>query len=66
MARHIEALCEDKGERRGMSEARKHVGWYLKGLRGAASLRRMAGQLSTKEDFKELLRAAILAQQEYA
>lgn len=66
MARHIEALCEDKGERRGMSEARKHVGWYLKGLRGAASLRRMAGQLSTKEDFKELLRAAILAQQEHS
>lgn len=66
MAHHIEALCEDKGERRGMSEARKHVGWYLKGLRGAASLRRMAGQLSTKEDFKELLRAAILAQQEHA
>ena len=49
-----------------MSEVRKHVGWYLKGLRGAASLRRMAGQLSTKEDFKELLRAAILAQQEHS
>ena len=38
-----------------MREARKHVGWYVHGLRGAAELRRRAGQLSTLADLDALL-----------
>ena len=45
--RHMDALCEEKGEGRGMREARKHVGWYLHGIRGAAEFRRRAGELTT-------------------
>ena len=37
--RHITALCEYKGERRGIPESRKHVAWYLKGLPGGAALK---------------------------
>lgn len=47
MRRHIGLLCELKGEPRAMREARKHVGWYLKGMRGAAEFRRRAGELCT-------------------
>ena len=40
MAReHIALLCEDKGESVGIREARKHLAWYVKGIRGAASFR---------------------------
>ena len=38
-----------------MREARKHVGWYLHGVRGAAQFRRRAGELSTLEDLDRLL-----------
>lgn len=55
MRRHIGLLCEEKGEDRGMREARKHVGWYVHGLRGAAEFRRRAGELSTLEDLDRLL-----------
>ena len=33
-------MCEDKGERVAMQQARTHAAWYMHGLRGAASLRR--------------------------
>lgn len=54
--KHIGLLCEYKGEARGMREARKHVGWYVHGLRGAAELRRRAGELSTLQDLDMLLK----------
>lgn len=54
--RHMDALCELKGEDRGMREARKHVGWYLHGMPGAAEFRRRAGQLRTLQDLDLLLR----------
>ena len=53
--RHMDALCVLKGEQRAMREARKHVGWYLHGVRGAAQFRRRAGELSTLEDLDRLL-----------
>lgn len=50
MLKHIQILCEYKGEPLGMREARKHVGWYLHGLKGAASFRRRAGLLNCYDD----------------
>ena len=36
---HISRLIEDKGESRGIKEARKHLAWYIKGLKGATQIR---------------------------
>ncbi len=36
---HIEMLVEEKGENRGIKEARKHIAWYIKGLHGASHLK---------------------------
>lgn len=36
---HIEMLIEDKGESRGIKEARKHIAWYIKGMRGAGRIK---------------------------
>ena len=63
MVRHIEHMCELKGEARAMNEARKHVGWYMKGVRGAAEFRRRAGELSSREDLFLLVRDVVEAQQ---
>ena len=38
-----------------MKEARKHVGWYVKGIHGAAEFRRRAGYLSTLAELDQLI-----------
>lgn len=50
MLRHLRLICENKGERQGMREARKHAAWYMKGMRGAAAFRKRSGELCTYED----------------
>ena len=42
-------------EQHGMKEARKHVGWYVKGIHGAAEFRRRAGYLSTLAELEQLI-----------
>ncbi|MBQ3125353.1 MAG: tRNA dihydrouridine synthase DusB [Clostridia bacterium] len=37
--RHITRLIEDKGESRGIKEARKHIAWYIKGLKGSSAIK---------------------------
>ena len=61
MVRHISLACAYKGEYIALREARKHVAWYMKGFRGAAEFRRMAGQMSSLEDLKAIA-AQVLAQ----
>ena len=54
MVKHIERICEYKGEKVGIREARKHAAWYIKGIRGAASYRQQVGALSSVDELKEL------------
>ncbi len=54
MLKHVRKICDYKGEKYGMKEARKHVGWYVKGFKGAASLRCEAGKMSTFSDLEIL------------
>lgn len=56
--RHIKAMCDYKGEEIAMREARKHVGWYMKGFKNAAELRREAGYLKTYDELIELTKKA--------
>jgi nifR3 family TIM-barrel protein len=58
MVEHVKLICADKGESRGMKEARKHAAWYMKGLSHAAELRGMAGRLTCFEDVERLARLA--------
>ncbi len=51
MLSHIRLLCEYKGEYVGLREARKHAGWYTKGLRGAAKYRQ---ELTSVADMRTL------------
>lgn len=64
MVRHIDRMCLYKGEHRAMNEARKHVGWYLRGMRGAAEFRRRAGFLETRVQLDELVKDVVAAQAE--
>lgn len=54
MLKHIEKICEYKGERVGIREARKHAAWYTKGLHGAANYRARIGLISSIEDLQQI------------
>ena len=54
MLKHIEALCQYKGERVGIREARKHAAWYTKGLHGAANYRARIGLISSIEELQQI------------
>ena len=54
MLRHIRRICEYKGERVGMREARKHAAWYIRGIHGAAQYRRQVGALSSLDELERL------------
>ena len=55
MIRHLEMLCELKGEGTAVKEFRKFVVWYTKGMQGAAKLRQAVNYIETKDKMKEVL-----------
>jgi len=59
MLKHIRLACEYKGEHIAMREARAHTARYLKGMHGAAELRRRTSSLSRYEDLEELAGAVL-------
>ena len=54
MLKHIEKICEYKGERVGIREARKHAAWYTKGLHGAANYRARIGLIGSIEELQQI------------
>ena len=57
----VQQTAAEKGEHIALLQARKHAAWYMSGLRGAAALRRQAGELKTLEDLAALCLAVIRA-----
>lgn len=55
MLHHAKMIVENKSERIGMKEARKHVAWYIKGLHKAAKFRNECGTLSTFTELEKLV-----------
>ena len=54
MCRQVELSVKFKGERIGISEARRQCAYYLKGLPGAAAFRNKCGSLNNLDDLREL------------
>ncbi len=54
MKKHIEKLCEYKGEERGIKEARKHIASYIKDFPGAAIFRKSAFSAKNKHELLNL------------
>ncbi len=59
MLNHIKLICDYKGEYVAMREARKHAAWYIKGIRGAAELRREIGNLESINQLEILAQKVI-------
>ncbi|MBQ5773002.1 MAG: tRNA dihydrouridine synthase DusB [Clostridia bacterium] len=51
---HAEDIVREKGERIGIAESRKHMAWYLHGIRGAATARNAVMTASTLSDLRSI------------
>ncbi len=59
MKKHIERIVLYKNESVAMREARKHAAWYIKGIKGAASLRAECMSLERLSDLDFLIEKAL-------
>ncbi len=53
--RHFELELQLHGERGGLLEMRKHVGWYVHGMRGAAKFRERVNRLERPDEVRAAL-----------
>jgi tRNA-dihydrouridine synthase len=53
--KHIKYLIEDKGTRRAATEIRKHICWYLKGIRNGAQIKNEVNKTVSAEEVVEIL-----------
>lgn len=63
LRRQIYQMCEDKGEWTAMPQARSQAMHYMKGLRGAAALRRCCSMLEHFEDVDRLIETVYRCQE---
>lgn len=54
--RHYDMLLNWKHQRVAVNEMRKHIGWYVHGMRGAAQLRGLINTLDDPNEVKDTLR----------
>lgn len=53
--RHVQMLCNDKGEARGLPEARKHIAWYIKGIVGSSAIKERVFRINNIEEMTAVL-----------
>ena len=58
---HFELLLEEKGEYTATREIRKHIAWYVKGLKNATVIRDEINKVEKKEDFEKVLKEYFLS-----
>ena len=56
---HAKQLIAQKGEYTAIREMRKHTGWYIKGIHGAAAKRKEINQIESYEDLELVLNSLL-------
>jgi nifR3 family TIM-barrel protein len=51
----VREMCKEKPERIAIAEARKHLAWYIKGLRGSAKVRNEIMKTQTYEQTENII-----------
>jgi tRNA-dihydrouridine synthase len=51
----VREMIDEKGERVGLAEAKKHLAWYCHGMEGAAAARGRLMQSTTYEEMADIL-----------
>jgi nifR3 family TIM-barrel protein len=58
--RHLEMMVLYKGERTGIMQMRKHIAWYVKGIKNAAQIRQQVFNLQSKDEIVNAIKTYIL------
>ena len=53
---HFELLLKEKGEYTATREIRKHISWYVKGMKNATTIRNEINSVESEADFKKILK----------
>lgn len=53
--RHLNMICKTKGESIGVREMRKHIAWYLKGMKGSNEVKNKINTIVSEEAMKTTL-----------
>lgn len=53
--KHLKMTCKHKGENVGVKEMRKHLAWYLKGMKESNEIKNMINKMDDKEEIIKLL-----------
>lgn len=53
--RHMDLVCKLKGEKVGVREMKKHIGWYIKGMENSTDMRDIINRLNDREEIIDKL-----------
>ncbi len=53
--KHLDLVCSIKGEKVGVREMRKHIAWYLKGLKNSNEIKNKINKIDSKQEMKGVL-----------
>jgi tRNA-dihydrouridine synthase B len=53
--RHLNMLCMDKGEKVAVNEMRKHIAWYIKGLKNSNKVKNEIYHINSKAEVERVL-----------
>lgn len=57
LLKHLDLIEENKGEYIAVREIRKHTGWYTKGMKGSAALRRQVNSITDIDLMREIIKS---------
>ncbi len=58
--KHLNMVCNIKGEKTGVREMRKHMAWYLKGIRNSNIVKNRINTIVTRDEMEEVLQNYLL------
>lgn len=58
--RHVKMLVDYKGEVTGIKESRKHVSWYIKGMRFAAAIKNKVNRANSYAELKAIIEEMLI------
>ncbi len=56
----LDSMIEHKGERVGIAEGKKHMAWYLSGLRGASEARNLIMRAESRDEIEKIMMNIII------
>ncbi len=59
LLRHFDLIARYKGEHIAVREIRKHIGWYIKGMHGAAAMRRRTNTINDPAEMRTVIRSML-------